>query len=147
LKILAILQNQWFKDPDAVRAMYARRPEMRQELLRRFLFMGCLTGRRLRAAFGEETCRRIVWEEASPEIGGESRAAFRADPAHILAAVEAHRPEVVLAFGKIASDAVTGLGLGPGVLVLCGPHPAARRNPMPVLREMAARLSKGTEWC
>jgi hypothetical protein len=152
--ILAFLQNQWFRDPDGVRRIYERHPEARNDLIKRFLFMGCLTGRRLQAAFGVDFCSKIVWEEASPEVGGHSSSAFKADHHHIRTAIVRHMPPeddlhyVVLAFGKIAGDAVEtvmdnlGCEKGPTIRTYYGPHPAARQNPMPALKSMAERLKK-----
>jgi hypothetical protein len=124
MKILAILQNQWFKDPEKVRAIYARHPDLRNEFIRRFLFMGCPTGRHILRAFGEDLCRRIVWEEASPEIGGKPSSLFRADREHVQQAIARHGPDVVVAFGREAEQAVTAVWNG--LVVIC-PHPTARQ--------------------
>lgn len=147
MKILAILQNQWFKDPEKVKQIYARNPEHRNELIKRFLFMGCLSGRRLQQAFGD-LCNTIIWEEASSEIGGFSASAFPADVEHIKNAIYQHNPDVLIAFGKIASDgafkALTGLGFPDGkrdIRFVTAPHPAARKDPMPRLREIASLLA------
>lgn len=40
MKILAVLQNQWFKNPERVKAMIARRPDLRRDYIARFLFAG-----------------------------------------------------------------------------------------------------------
>lgn len=63
MTIVVILQNQWFKDPEGIRAMFAEHPERRERYIEAFLFMGCLTGKRLRSAFGDELCDEIIWEE------------------------------------------------------------------------------------
>jgi len=58
-------------------------------------------------------------------------------PAHLLA-LDEERPDVVLAFGKIASQALPGLWTGP---LITGPHPAARGAEVPArLKAMAAEL-------
>jgi hypothetical protein len=144
MKILAFMQNQWFKNPEKVRAQYERYPDMRNDLIARYLFMGCLSGRRLQAALGEALCDQIVWEEASPEIGGNSASKFPADAKHIAGAIIKHNPDVVFAFGKIASDGVLSafaeIESHPTPInfrLITGPHPAARNDPMPRLREMA----------
>lgn len=93
MKILAFLQNQWFKDPEGVKAMFAEHPERRERYIEAFLFMGCLTGRRLKSALGEELCNQIVWEEISPEIGGHASSKFPPDLAHIIGK---HKPDVVI---------------------------------------------------
>lgn len=146
-KVLAFLQNQWFRDPGRVKAIYERHPEMRNDLIRRYLFMGCLTGRRLEAAFGEDRCAEIVWEESSPEVGGHASSRFPPDAKHIANAIIQHKPDVVFAFGKIAADGVLSamreIETYPTPLsfrFMTGPHPAARQNPMPRLREMARAI-------
>lgn len=146
MKIVAFLQNQWFKDPEGIKAMFAEHPERRERYIEAFLFMGCLTGRRLKSAFGEELCDRIVWEEISPEIGSHASSKFPPDPEHIEAVIRKHQPDVVVCFGKLASDGLrkTIVRLGPepisGFRILYGPHPAARQNPIPALRDLATQL-------
>lgn len=144
MKVLAILQNQWFKDPDRVRAFIERRPELRRNFIRRALFAGCKTGRILKAGLGEEWCRRIVWEEASPEIGGKASSCFPADPAHILKMIDEVKPTVILALGKIACDAMSVIMPPTMFTLLTAPHPTARGGPNPVLclREIRAELDR-----
>jgi hypothetical protein len=141
MKILAFLQNQWFRDPVRVRAIYDRNPELRNELIRRFLFGGCLTGRRLLTALGEDLCRQhITWEEISPEIGGHSSSKFPADLDHITAAIRKFDPDLILAFGSIAQDALKRTTSVRPRTIIFGPHPAARTNPMPRLNEIGQEL-------
>jgi hypothetical protein len=104
MKILAIMQNQWFKNPEEVRRLYERRPDKRNHFIGIFLFMECTSGRRLQKALGEELCSRIIWEEASPEIGGRSASNFGADPVHIQNAVKTHRPDLIICFGKVSGQ-------------------------------------------
>ncbi len=140
MKVLAILQNQWYRDPDRVRALLnGKTPQFRRAFLARTLFAGCRTGKVLLDVFGRERCARIVWEEASPEIGGISASVFPPDPAHIAAAIEVVKPEVVMAFGLVAKQGVTGL-FNPDRLIV-GPHPTARgADILPRLRVMARAL-------
>lgn len=152
MKIVGILQNQWFRDPEGVKQIFDRWPNKREYLIASYLFMGCLTGRRLRSAFGEDLCDQIVWEEASPEIGGAANSKFPADAKHIASVILKHRPAVVIALGKIAADGVMA-AMGHGSIqqqperlefkLVTGPHPAARQNPMPRLREIAGQLNDG----
>lgn len=150
--IVAILQCAWVRNPERVRAIYARHPDQREDVTARLLFMGyprcSLTGKRLRDAFGAELCDRIVWEESSTDIGGTSGAVFPPDPRHIEAVIEKHRPGVVLTFGKVAD---TGLELArlvesPGCVALRSflhvraPHPAARGAG--TVRELNAAAAK-----
>lgn len=148
MKILAFLQNQWFRDPEGIKEIFAAHPERRERYIAAYLFMGCLTGRRLKSAFGEELCDRIVWEEISSEIGGHASSKFPPDPEHIERVIRKHEPDVIICFGKLASDGlstmIARLGTLPikGFSVLYGPHPAARQNPMPALRAIANRLKR-----
>lgn len=142
-KIVAFLQNAWFKNPERMKAIYARHgvtPEDRAHLNAIYLFFGCLTGRRLRAAFGEQACDRIVWENASAEMAGRSSDAFKADPAHMARVLEHFKPRAVLVFGTIARKGLMQTTCWKGELIV-GPHPAAR-HPTVVgeLCEMAANL-------
>lgn len=164
---LAILQNQWFKRPDRVRSIYARHPGHRERINRDFLFMGCLTGRRLVAAFGDDIIEQIAFENASPKIGGCSSSRFDGDAGHVDRVICEHRPEFIIAFGSEAQLTVSSLlGYGDGSLwvlaepddhrevrsdpggvntvhipVLLAPHPAARgADVMPRLRGVADQV-------
>lgn len=139
MKILAILQNQWFKNPDKVREIYARHSELdaRAKLNARFLFAGCLSGTRLKDALGD-LCNSIIWEEAAAMTGSKSSACPPADPRHIIKVIKYHKPDIVITFGAIATNGLMEtMGawqfLEPGsercefkVLTCC--HPAARKN-------------------
>jgi len=149
--IVAFLQNQWFREPDRaskILALYEnRKPEEgREQFIRDFLFFGCLTGKRLRAAFGEELCGEIVWEEVSPKLGGKASSVFPADRQHIRRVIAKHQPGLVIAFGKVAAD---GIGDLVDVPILYAPHPAARGPAtVPLLLETAAQVRefiKGSE--
>lgn len=152
MKIVAFLQNQWFNDPDGARRLFEKprdgmAPEaLRERLIASFLFMGCLTGRRLRTAFGEGWTEQIIWEEVSREIGGKSSSAFPADLHHICDVLDRHRPTHVLAFGRIASDALKQHFSGfvfqnYSFDLITGPHPAARHaTVMSELRSMREQL-------
>ena len=142
MKILAVLQNQWFHDPERMRAILERglaRGGLRHDFTARTLFMGCRTGQILKSELGVEWCRKIVWAEASPEIGGRASSCFPADPIHLQAVLAEINPDVVLAFGRIASDAL--VALIPADKLIVGPHPTARGPDVPKrLREMRAAL-------
>ncbi len=146
MKILAFLQNQWFKNPAAARRSYERwtRESPRHELNAYFLFAGCKTGRVLRKAFGD-LCDTIIWEEASPEIGGRSSSSFKPDPKHMATVALEHRPDIVLLFGKPAQRGWEQGGRFRDTAipkhVIQMPHPAARHNVMPALTVQAAFLS------
>ena len=147
MKVLAILQNQWFNDPDHVRHLFDRYPRARRRMIAYALFAGCKTGRILKLAFGEEWCRKIVWEEASPEIGGKASSVFPADPAHLRAVIDEVKPTIILAFGRIASDGIAAImpmpDLVPAATIINVIHPTARGvDTLPLLRDARAILDK-----
>lgn len=140
MKILAFLQNQWFKNPAAVKAMFDRYPDKRNELIKRFLFSGCVSGQRLRETFGSDLCNSIIWEEASKNIASYSSGKFSADLDHIRSAVQEYSPALIICFGKLAGDAVKSLNLSTPVYY--APHPAARGNTIQALRDIAIALKQ-----
>lgn len=133
MTILAFRQNQWFHNPAKVERLMQVYPQNRESMIRYALFAGCLTGRRLKAAFGEELCDQIIWEEASPVISGHASDCPPADPQHMAAVITKHRPDVILVFGTIAGDGIKQISSGAfdrslpiSVRIIAGPHPAAR---------------------
>lgn len=135
MKILAILQNQWFKEPEKIRKLYARRPDDRNWLIKQFLFMGCRSGARILKAFGDDWIAVMTFEEASPMIHGSPNTPVKPDGAHVRAALEIHTPDIVLLFGKVAQEAYRLAHHTPGggvrtdhIRVISGPHPAARHS-------------------
>lgn len=144
MKIVAFLQNQWFYNARQVEPMYRRREDQtieqwwdrRARLNKAYLFYSCLTGRRLKAAFGEELCDRIIWENVSPRIAGKASECFGVDQAHVDAVMDHFKPDVVLFFGRVAQKADVH-----APVMLTGPHPAARHGGVvDELREMAHKL-------
>jgi hypothetical protein len=129
--VLGILQNQWFYDSARIRAMIqsANEPErMRRKLVDFYLFRGCKTGRMLRHCFGDSWCDRILWENASKEIGDFSSDVFPADLDHLARRIIDEAPDVVIGFGKIACGALDMLVNDfPRIYYLRAPHPASRQ--------------------
>jgi len=144
-EIVAFMQNMWVREPSRVHRLIGRLPEaerepFRLELIRRFLFAGCVSGRRLKAAFGEEICRSVVWEESTREIAGDPKTIFPAQPEHIQAVLAQWQPRVVICFGRIAANAVYPL-LGKDMAFVQSPHPAARQpDVIDKLKKAAADL-------
>lgn len=148
-KIVCFLQNQWFKNPERIKAMIEKHEhhetpeECREFYLKTFLFFGCHTGRMLKKAFGEELCQEIVWEEQSPILGGNANSKFPADYKHIGAVLQRHQPTHVIALGTMAKEALTLMKMQMSVnwILLKGPHPAARGNGiLALLQDLAAKL-------
>jgi hypothetical protein len=126
-------------EPERAAAMIARTPQVRPRLIKYALFQSH-TGTRLKQVFGEE-CMDWEWDNASPQIGGHSASCFPADPEHIKAVLEEHQPDVVLTFGKVASDALRKTCAH--FKLIAGPHPAARQdNVMSRLEKMADSLKE-----
>ncbi len=144
-RVLAFLQNLWVRDPERVKSIIARGGEkVRNQIIARLLFAGGLTGRRLRQAFGEDLCRRIIWEECTREIAGDARTILKPSRAHILTALGdkiADRPVLVVAFGRIAAEAVRSCCFGKFIPFIASPHPAARQaDVMDTLRKVAEQI-------
>jgi len=152
---LAILQNMYVRDPERLKRSFARADsegygeELRRRTIAYSLFAGCLTGRRLKAAFGEDLLAQIVWEESTREIAGDPKTIFPPDLAHLEKIIREYQPKAILAFGKIAGCAVTEVlangNLGPTWLgaetrptLITAPHPAARQPEVPTLLRQAA---------
>lgn len=152
MKVLAFLQNMWVNDPEGVKRMLARHDDdkvlqarVRRRLIHYALFAGCLTGRRLKAALGEEWCSKIIWEEGSPEIGGKASSFFPPDIKHMKGHIEAEKPDAIILFGA-ANAAVCPLLMGTiSGPILTAPHPAARGAHIPgQLKMIADRLNAWT---
>lgn len=138
--ILALLQNQWFRDAERAAKLldqYIKHEggywEGRARFSRDMLFMGCLTGRRIEKAFGDELCDYggMVFEETSPQLGGKSGAVFPPDEKHLLGLLDYHKPGLIVAFGKVASAGLQLPALAPqlsAVQIIETCHPAARGN-------------------
>lgn len=144
ITVLAFLQNQWFRDPALAKRSIDRLiavggESARRRFIARTLFMGCLTGRRIKAAFGDDV-NRIVWEECSREIAAQASGCPMPDPTHIQQALFDVSPDIVLLFGAVARDAVLPYWKGETILA---PHPAARQ--ISVLTELrsAAEILRG----
>ena len=128
MKVVAFLQNQWVRDPERLRAMIERDGEaFRRKFLKYALFAGCLTGRRIKAAFGE-LCDQIVWEEVTRQIGAYAGSAFEPDLEHCRAVLRFEAPNIVITFGRVAADALHQIKDCGEFYLLELPHPADRRG-------------------
>lgn len=128
MKVVAFLQNMWFKDPARMKVQLETSFKGdREKFIRTWLFFSCLTGKRLERVFGE-LIDEIVWEEVSRELGGFSASAFPPEPEHIEAVLAKHAPTHVIAFGRIAQNALCAIHkVDPQRFQLIfAPHPAAR---------------------
>jgi hypothetical protein len=125
-RILCVLQNQWFKEPQKAEAMYARHPDVDEKLgLNKTLLFGSPTGQTIRRVFGEDLAEGMFFINASPQIGGFAASHFKADLNHISFMIEHVRPEIIIAFGVQAR-----LGVGKvwsGKTIFCD-HPASHNR-------------------
>lgn len=147
MKVLMLLENQWFKDPPRMRRMlettYAGK---RSEFIRTFLFFGCVSGKRIQAAFGDRWCDpdAAVWEETSSEMGSYPGEKFPPDLEHVGAALREHTPDVVVAFGKTAQVALNNWRGDASHIapfrIINAPHPAGRSADVPTRLRAAADL-------
>lgn len=150
MKILAFLQNQWVRNPDHVRRVYAARPRDGFELTARFLFAGCLTGRRLEECLGSELCSKILWANSTPEIFSKASFAPKADLDHMMETLRSCKPDLVILFGRTSCKGYEKLKARSYVLLpmeLTAPHPASReggvRGSLRILRcEIEYRIRK-----
>lgn len=108
MKILAILQNTWAKDPDRVHALLVRNQDRRHEVVARLLFAsGCLTGRRILTVFGD-MLKEHDWtfENASTVVTGNSGGRPPHNVQHICGAIGRYRPDALIVFGSSAQRAI-----------------------------------------
>lgn len=133
MRVLAFLQNMWVL-PHQVRFVSRWDPTsiQRERMITYALFAGCITGRRLRAAFGEFLCDSIRWQEASPVIANSPRDYYPPDRDHILAVLHKHQPGLVLGLTQrgwpIIKDICStwNTSRDKALILLACPHPAAR---------------------
>ena len=141
MTVLAIMQNQWFKDPARVAAIFNRNPSagFRRRFIKHSLFQGCKSGNVLVSVFGD-MLGDWIFEEASPKVGGRASSSFPADLDHITTVIGDVKPDLIVTFGKTAREAVELIRVSVAVLGVtalipiplvnwrhvAAPHPAAR---------------------
>lgn len=134
MKVLAIMQNMWVKNPPAVKKLLANGVDWNY-MVRRFLFNGCRTGQRILEVFGKENAYDFIYDESTPEIADNPNTIFKPDPKHIVKSLKTHQPDLVISFGGIANKAVDAILIDLAKVnkiwqkvnhVKC-PHPAARQ--------------------
>lgn len=155
-KVLGLLQNQWFKDPERIPHLIKQYDRYdgqmncppRNRFIRDMLFMGCKTGKVLRDCFTWDLCVDIVWEEISPQIGDNPKSVFPPDEEHLLKTLELVQPRIIVAFGQIARSGlhlpkVKGWVESPARVVdlILTVHPAARgKGTIDELKQAAHKL-------
>ena len=138
--ILAFLQNLWVKDPRYTYDFFKKYPNSRNNIIKSLLFMGCLTGRRIKKAFGWELADRIIYDECTKEIANNPKTICNPDLEHIKETLNKFKPDRVITFGAIAYKAVSKVF--PKDKIFKSPHPAARqKNTMDKLKSIAKELT------
>ena len=144
LTIMGLLQNTWAYSPERVVTWFAD-SKLRNRKIAMLLFGSrCLTGRRLRKAFGP-LCDNIVWENATLIVSGQASGHPPGDPEHVTAAIARIDPDILLVFGKVAADTFLNSERGRyhDCRVIYGPHPANRRKDTPQqLEDMQRELDR-----
>lgn len=134
ITIVAFTQNQYFRDPVRVKEIYEKNPALWESLNRKFMFGGCLSGRRLQETFGWDMCNQIIWDTITTQIGDRSNSVFPVDPQHIRNVMAKHNPSIILSFGVLAREAIQAWcdeqynkeEPTPIPVIISGPHPASR---------------------
>lgn len=124
-KILAFLQNPWFKPGTPERYIQMYRED--QDYHRRVLYLSA-TGKALCRAFGEDLYMAIHWDNANPRHGAGRSAVLAPDVNHMVAVLMRVKPDVVLLFGKQAQrgwDELVSEDILRNRHVLRAPHPMA----------------------
>lgn len=127
LTIVAFLQNMWVRPHQVARvSRFDPLSEERKRMTAYALFAGCVTGRRLKRALGEDICSRIVWQEASPVVADNPRDYHPPDLQHVRAVLNKYQPQLVLCFTR-AGEGLIRTMLDEGTVFVPCQHPAARK--------------------
>lgn len=161
--ILAFLQNMWVKNPESCRKIverHAHEPDFWNSWVRRLLFAGGLTGKRIIKVFGKELAWEIIYDECTKEIAGDSKYCPKPDLKHIEEAIKKINPDIIITFGRVATKAVFDVTHSEScygyqdirfdpyeqyehIKFLVAPHPAARQpEKINELNEVAEEIKK-----
>lgn len=152
MKIVAFLQNQWWKNPKRIKEELERAPDP-EKYRRRLLTWGlsqCKTGKVLEKllvpVIGAEAFENIYWENSSREFGGRSTCKFPPDPKHMQEVINTQDPAVILCFGGIAKKGLDQCTVLEDTDVLYAVHPASRSS-LDTIKQMARDLKLlAVEW-
>lgn len=125
---MGFLQNMYVKDPAKVQQAINKSddPNVWEFWVKALLFSGCLTGKRIKAAFGD-LADNIIYDECSREIADNPKTICKADPKHIKRSLIKHKPNIVIAFGNHAYKALQPFSMYYDTIIKA-PHPAARQT-------------------
>lgn len=132
--ILAFLQNMWVKNPESSKKTLKRNPKIWNRMVKSYLFTGCVTGSRIKKAFGEDLAFEIIYDECTKELADNPKTICKPDPKHILDTITAIQPDIIIMFGQIAQNAVGKVIAETHCITkhtelhsFKAPHPAARQ--------------------
>lgn len=134
--VVAFLQNPWFAPSvsEKIIKRYKEDPDFRRIVLGR-----SKTGVWLKNAFGPEAYKIIWWDNASKNAGRHRAALYPADLEHMREVIAKVGPDLVIAFGRIAGQAIDQVWPGP---TLKCPHPMARGDQRDNLLSTAKETKK-----
>lgn len=107
MKILCILQNQWANDPDSIKALHAKHPGRRNEIITKMLFRGSLTGKRIEAVFGDLMEQHaFIFDEASTVVTSSAKGNPPYNANHVRETIRRVQPDAIIAFGSSSRRAI-----------------------------------------
>lgn len=140
MKIVAFLQNPWFKPETPMRVIERYRDDQR---FHRAILLRCMTGQRLFTAFGEYF-NMIHWDNTNWRPSWRPSGIVPPDYEHIATVLTREIPpgdpdHRVICFGKQAEEALN-CGKFVGYNVLACHHPNARHKTQADLNDFACRV-------
>lgn len=129
MKVVAFLQNAWFP-PDTRLEIICK--YISDDRFRRRVLAKGYSGKRIIKIFGEKLFNTIIWNNVSLEVGAKSDHCGKPDLEHVESVVKIHRPQLILAFGKVAENTLRFLYKQDrikNVVILSTKHPNARHFP------------------
>lgn len=138
IPIVAFLQNPSAVDSKLDLEQYVTD----QEYHRRALVVS-MSGKRLHSAFGATMFRHIHWDNASTSF------TVYADLEHMCRVIDTHRPQLILTFGRIPTEAMRALRQKSGAVeqieFMACHHPNARFKTQYDLGKFAAKVIEHVE--
>lgn len=143
-KIVAFMQNPWF--PPGTDRRHVDRYTTDQEFHRRILARS-MSGVRLMSALGPALFNAIWWDNVAPTATEESSGISEIDMGHVETALTEQRPDLILAFGRVAEAALDKSFIAMEIPCLCCHHTNARGKTMSDLSEFAVWVAQWIdEW-
>jgi len=102
-------------------------------------FKNCHTGRRLRKAIPDNVDIHII--NSNPSIGNNADSYFKPDNKHVSKRINEINPDIILACGNSAKQAIDSIEVGVPVIKM--PHPAYRALKNRTLYYVKGRIRNG----